>query len=220
MKKIMFNDRYGLTDMVTMGFKTQTRRLVDSEMAKNLEYAHKPLLMISAGYMSDIEEWKKWAKYPGQVLYIKKQKEPKWEVSPEEIKNNILAKAPYKKSEVLAVAQSYQAAGYGQNMANMAGWRNKMFVKADMMPHKIRITDAGFQRLNEIVEEDCIKEGIVRNDLSDLGLPMKYTLPQGDKRFYDTAKEAYAALIDRVCGKGVWAKNPWVWVFNFELIER
>lgn len=34
-----------------------------------------------------------------------------------------------------------------------------------------------------------------------------------------TAKEAYAALIDKISGKGTWESNPYVFVYEFELIK-
>ena len=30
---------------------------------------------------------------------------------------------------------------------------------------------------------------------------------------------AFAALIDKVSGKGTWKKNPWVFAYSFELID-
>lgn len=35
-----------------------------------------------------------------------------------------------------------------------------------------------------------------------------------------TPQEAYAALIDRINGKGTWESNPFVWVYDYELTER
>lgn len=31
--------------------------------------------------------------------------------------------------------------------------------------------------------------------------------------------EAFAALIDKISGKGTWDSNPWVFVYEFELIK-
>ena len=36
---------------------------------------------------------------------------------------------------------------------------------------------------------------------------------------YDTAQQAFAALIDRVSGRDTWVKNPLVWVYQFELVK-
>lgn len=32
-------------------------------------------------------------------------------------------------------------------------------------------------------------------------------------------QEAYAALIDKISGKGTWEGNPWVFVYDFELVK-
>lgn len=32
-------------------------------------------------------------------------------------------------------------------------------------------------------------------------------------------REAYAALIDRISGKGTWESNPYVFVYDFELVK-
>lgn len=37
--------------------------------------------------------------------------------------------------------------------------------------------------------------------------------------YHDTPREAYAALIDKISGKGTWESNPWVIVYDFELIK-
>lgn len=90
------------------------------------------------------------------------------------------------------------------------------------MPNQIRITDVRVERLQDISDEDCIKEGIEKFDA--FGDPASY-------RFYDRKKciiypkkwcvsprEAYAALIDKVSGKGTWDSNPYVFVYDFEPI--
>ena len=57
---------------------------------------------------------------------------------------------PYKVGEIVAIAQSYHTlneSGYvapewcEHTCESSAGYKNKMFVRADLMPHHIRITD-------------------------------------------------------------------------------
>lgn len=76
---------------------------------------------------------------------------------------------PYKVGEVVAIAQSYkevypnadfEMVGDGF-MTESAGWTNKMFVRANLMKRHIRITDVKVERLRDISEEDCLKEGII-----------------------------------------------------------
>lgn len=89
-----------------------------------------------------------------------------------------------------------------------------MFVKADLMPHSIRITNIRVERLQDISEDDCLKEGIWRED--NVGLE---GVTYWSNSSFRTAKEAYASLIDRISGKGTWDSNPWVFVYDFELIK-
>lgn len=117
---------------------------------------------------------------------------------------------------------------------NKAGWKNKMFVKAEFMPRQIRITDIRLERLQDISDEDCLAEGIRRwadekeyasnntirksvDELKAAGYDA-YAIPECWSCFA-SPRAAYAALIDKVSGKGTWEKNPWVFVYEFELVK-
>lgn len=126
--------------------------------------------------------------------------------------------------EVVAVAQSYKDCGLFdiyQGPKNTAGWTNKMFVRADLMPHHIRITNVRVERLNDISESDCRAEGIdYVNGYSEsyfFGFGVK--AEKGWIRLGNTYREAYAALINCISGKGTWESNPYVFVYDFELVD-
>ena len=201
MKKIMFNDKYGLTQAVLDGRKTQTRRIMKG----------KPLLptdeIESAGILGD------------EVQIIANGGE-----------SLITMKLPYKHDEVVAVAQSYKSIYNEQGletidmliqiMKNSAGWDNKMFVRADLMPHQIRITNVRIQRLQDISDEDCLKEGLEWDGTASQYY-INYKKETGRKTFLgETSREAFANLIDKVSGKGTWESNPYVWVYDFELVKE
>lgn len=135
----------------------------------------------------------------------------------------------YKVGEVVAIAQAYKdcvdeciketglSVKIKPNLEKEAGYKNKMFVKADLMPHHIRITSMRQERLQDISDEDCLKEGI------DKWLSVNKYVYKDTKRermiIFNNPREAYAALIDRLNGKGTWASNPMVWVYDFELVD-
>lgn len=79
-------------------------------------------------------------------------------------------------------------------------------------PHRIRINKVRIQRLQDISDVDCMAEGI--NYYEQEGFSWCST---GD--LFDTPREAYAALIDKISGKGTWESNPYVWVYEFELVK-
>jgi hypothetical protein len=133
-----------------------------------------------------------------------------------------LRHVPYIPNLNVAVAQSYaklNAQGLllddgKQTLANSKGWNNKMFVKADLMPHQIRIINARVEHLQDISNEDCLREGIKQISRGYVFDPM----PNGVDD-YHTPREAYAALIDKIGGKGTWKRNPYVFVYDFKLVK-
>ena len=209
MKKIMFNDKYGLTQAVLEGRKTQTRRMLNPTMFfQKLEtYEWWP--------NEDIRAWKRSCnrrldEAQGDTL--------------QQMLDYALSSSRYKLDEVVAVAQKYKDIALDMpvelaaELIKQPGWNNKMFVKADLMPHHIRITNIRVERLQDICEEDCLKEGIWRDD--NVGLEgTTYWYHGLANSSFRTAKEAYAALIDKISGKDTWESTPWVFVYDFELVK-
>ena len=99
------------------------------------------------------------------------------------------------------------------------GFYNKMFVDSSKMIHQIRITDVRVEKLQDISEQDAIAEGITYAGLThdDYGEPM--FVIDGCKETFSSARDAYAYLIDKISGKGTWASNPYVFVYDFKLIK-
>lgn len=127
--------------------------------------------------------------------------------------------APYKVGEVVAVAQAYKDTCWASpvlRLKDKPGWSNKMFVYAGLMPHQIRITNVRVEWLQDISDEDCIREGIVKA----LGLyGCEGLCERGDQLYFGSPRSAFAALIDKVSGKGTWESNPRVFVYEFELVK-
>ena len=210
MKKIMFNDRYGLTQAVLEGRKTMTRRIVPK--CKELDilriWEHNEGA-IATGYEGNTHSFR--------FDYCPDKKR---RTSIDHL--NLIPS--YKVGEVVAVAQSYKDAGilYDEHtdeiLEGCAGWTNKMFVTGYNMPNRIRITSVSIERLHDISDEECVREGMsFVNGRFYVGF-----LKATGQRIWldgDTPREAFAALIDKVSGKGTWARNPWVYVYEFELVR-
>lgn len=204
MKKMMFNDRYGLTDAVIEGRKTMTRRLIPDEFFGLTWDTRGNTLVYENEYGDFIDvRLSKYTRYKdGEIVsvaqnYFSTYDESKWE-------NGIW----------------YNEFADGSDITNHAGWINKMFVKAEYMPHQIRITGIHCERLQDISDAECLKEG-VRVEFARNGSPMYYYFDTKRWRevWFDTPREAFAALIDKVSGRGTWKSNPWVVVYEFELVK-
>ena len=53
------------------------------------------------------------------------------------------------------------------DLRDKPGWNNKMFVRADLMPHRIKITGIKLERLQDISEEDIYKEGFEKQSVNN-----------------------------------------------------
>ena len=205
MKKIMFNDRYGLTQAVLDGQKTMTRRTLEVPI-KDFNSVRIALLSEENTEVNNMAIIKKYAKY--------------------QVGEELAVAQPYKDTDVLSF-NAYLPDGLKRHkeMFSSAGYRNKMFVKAEYMPHRIRVTNIKVERLQDISEEDCMKEGIyTRAALHSLHVNgYAYTFDNWSDRGIamgsDIAKGAFASLIDRISGKDTWQRNPWVYVYTFELLR-
>lgn len=201
MKKIMFNDKYGLTDAVLSGRKTQTRRIIPSADHENRRYEGAPIFTNHDGTKSVLAQFS-----DKRVL------------------------SAYAVGEVVAIAQAYKdipefplisenIKGFSQS----PGWKNKMFVSPVLMPHHIRITNIRVERLRDISDNDCLAEGIYKlKNIYTNGWNYSYRPIWRDLDMRDlfvTPKFAYVALIDNVSGKGTWDSNPFVFVYEFELVD-
>lgn len=209
MKKIMFNNKYGLTQAVLESRKTQTRHMLNPTMF------FQRLETYEGWSNEDISAWKRSCKtrlYEAQGAEL------------QQMIDYALSSSRYKVGEVVAVAQSYAditpQADWVKCMIRKEeiGWNNKMFVRAEDMPHHIRITKIRIERLQDIKSEDCLKEGIWR--AGNVGLEgTTYWYHGLANSSFRTPQDAYASLIDRISGKGTWASNPYVFVYEFKLIK-
>ena len=203
----MFNDKFLLTQAVLEGRKTQTRRIIPKDFF-SLTWDKRDDTLVYENGMGDFID----------------------------VRNSKYAQC--KVGEVVAVAQSYRDCGgvneYGVPMWEIisqrvggtnAGWDNKMFVRGDLMPHKIRITNVRVERLQDISGNDCLKEGVMKDTCKTYfnGYTVKFSLDQYNNmlssEWFRTPREAFAHLINKVSRKDVWSENPYIFVYDFKLIK-
>lgn len=190
MKKILFNDKFCLTQAVLDGAKTMTRRVLRDNVP--------------------LGNWEETVKH-----------------------------LPYKVGEVVAIAQPYKdiiehLPMYSDAILDelgvprkefKAGWTNKMFVRADLMPHHIRITDVKAENLQDISDEDIMREGIRKEGYAG-GCMYCYNnayIRKGNRYVEPicntTPIRAFASLMYKIIGGRTWESNPWVVAYSFELVD-
>lgn len=189
-KKILFNDKFCLTQAVLDGTKTMTRRL------------------LKAG--TPLGNWEETAKH-----------------LPYEVGDIVAIAQPYK--DIIECLPMYSDAILDEvgmpRKEFKAGWTNKMFVRADLMPHHIRITDVKAENLQDISDEDIMREGIRKGGYAGgcMYCYNKTYIRKGNRYvepIYNTTPiRAFASLMYKVCGGEVWRFNPLVGAYSFELVD-
>lgn len=217
MKKIMFNDKFGLTEAVLNGKKTMTRHICKYDRPnENYEIVFpvfEPDEYDNDGNItSKLDRAFGWRDKGGNFTG--------WNIP------------KYRIGEIVAVAQCYHSFYNDECDPRMfpsgAGWLNKMFIKPELMPHQIQITDIRIQKLRDISDEDVIKEGFSLKPINDnngsYAFHHEYVLTYLDKRGLSkqikdrSAKEAYSLLIDKIYPNLLW-ENPYVFIYEFKLVK-
>ena len=224
MQKISFKDKFGLTDLVLSKKKIQTRRIEKSLLSLQTKEIKGQCYKFYNNKFREVTD---------DLRYLNSAAPDKYAVIVRTTDGQLLEFKPqYRMREVVAVAQSYEKAkvefvpfkeGCGKwgNPRKLAGWTNKMFVRAELMPHTIKITNIRVERLQDINDEDCLAEGIEKMIVGCEYYCYSFLSPNPNKIWEDfkSPRQAYATLIDKVNGKGTWASNPYVWVYDFELVK-
>lgn len=149
-------------------------------------------------------------------------------------------KPRYEVGEIVAIKQCYHdvtfnrqhseelglISEYGDVLAEILfskGYDNKMFVKNELMPHQIHITSVKQCRLQDLTNEECLREGVCKDTYykntyyNVVGIYLKGH--PGVLHPFKSPKDAFFMLINRLYGWAYWYKNPMGYAYEFELVK-
>jgi len=93
-------------------------------------------------------------------------------------------------------------------------WKPSIYMPKAAARLWLKITDLRVERLQDITEQDAKSEGVEKyNDL----FFKDYTNPENK---FLCAKTSFTSLWESINGQESWEENPWVWVVEFERIEK
>lgn len=203
MKGILFKDF--LIKQVAAGAKTMTRRTRGLEQINNAP----------SRYQLSLHNFSK-----GKANFLDMLTGEKVEVKQE-----------YQIGEVIYVKENYmpdyfsdRTTAYGTDWNSVPELlRHKPKFKSKlMMPERearyfLTITNVRVERLQDIIEADAIAEGVEQVPLPDVVAYKKYMPYKGFEMWVKSPTESFESLINFVNGPDSYKKNPWVWVYEFEL---
>ena len=215
MKKIMFSDKYGLTQAVLEDRKTMTRRVIGIDLYNQTDWkafkeGNYECVVDGEGDWHDIRRCG--AYHIGEEVAIAQSYR---DILNEGDSSHIELCQQITSAYGLETKEPHNWAAMRYAINELQGYRNKMFVRADLMPHRIRITGIKVERLQDISSENCLREGI---EARVTGCHTFYYI-HGEERPCNFPQQAFAALIDKVSGRGTWDENPYVFAYTFETIN-
>ena len=127
---------------------------------------------------------------------------------------------------------------YRKDGTEASRWRPSIFMPRWASRILLEVTDVKVERLQDITEEDAIKEGMPDEypiapvycpNCQGQGTcgavhPVSLGYMEIDCPECDTAKKKFKNLWDSINGRGrkpgrAWQDNPWVWVISFKVVE-
>lgn len=192
MKVISLNSEYGMIKAVIRGTKTQARVMC-------------PKCMMDE-YKSLTEEYKSMS-----------------------LRDFMVLRNPFVKGEEIAVAQTYKELMETEYLPKEVedaiitlvqsgdeGVTDRNKVRGVLMPHRIEVTNVRVGSLYDISDADCIRNGVEVFEAWDV---QGYGF-EGDGRSYkfNTPREAYCALIDKVFKDYDKSEDTPVYVLDFKLV--
>lgn len=203
-KPIIFN-----TDMVRAileGRKTVTRRLIKPQPRKREERPHRlrsgswffdaPSLLFPGTLYASVGPY--WPPcQPGDVLYVRET----WNKDV----GRYMYKANYAENEKF----------YRNGKEVQIKWRPSIHMPKEAARIFLQVTDVRVERLQDMCLIDCLKEGVRLTTVEQSDLVL-----QGMR-----ARERFSGVWDSTIKPADrethgWDANPWVWVINFERIEK
>ncbi|MDR2084352.1 MAG: hypothetical protein LBP67_05095 [Bacteroidales bacterium] len=142
----------------------------------------------------------------GEVLYLK---EPYYEIF-------LDTYYKYDKKDI----EELKSDGLEEKMSFPWFWKNKLFMPTSAARYFVKITDVKIEKLQDISEEDCFKEGIDKMLLSPEDASKDIFKYDNYFGFHETAIEAFSYLINHISKKDIWEENPFVWVYEFVLCDK
>lgn len=131
---------------------------------------------------------------------------------------------PYKIGDILWVretfwfdilAQEYEyKADEKPYMKLFTGWKPSIHMPKEAARIFLKVKNVRWQRIQDISETDAIAEGVKLYDTN------RYKDYEDLNNSFLHARISFASLWESINGKNSWQKNPYVWVYDFEQVEK
>jgi hypothetical protein len=100
-------------------------------------------------------------------------------------------------------------------------WKPNMFMPKEACRLFLEVVSVRVEQLNRISDDDCLAEGIKKYEDELFGY-LFHNYNKGDclQSKFNSPQQSYKSLWENINGTGSWEKNPYVWVYDFDIIKK
>lgn len=229
MKGILYKDY--LIPSIIDGSKTQTRRVVRLPKNSCPSWTDADIYIGENGLPSHMDDGMEIDIQPrykqGETLYIKENHLRRNYINQIKIKHYDSLHLTVSKFNSGKIAKFVTFEKYRLEQFREMGYekKSKLHLPEWAARHFILITKVWVERLQDISDEDCIKEGIEKisdyDGLCEHSKSSYYFSPHDRKTRYSTPQQAFVALVNHANGgQDIWSENPYVFVYEFTYQKR
>ena len=196
MKPILFTTL--MVQAILQGSKSQTRRIIKPQPISDFDSGPVIVNTISPQSITHTEELPKYARYQvGNILWVRETFIETFSIDDK-------------------IYYEYKA-DYSDTMADEVAWKPSIFMPKAAARIFLEVTRVRAERLQDISEKDALAEGV------ELQLPShlfkNYRPGTEPKEGFSMPFSSYETLWRQLNGGESWNSNPWVWVYEFKLMN-
>ena len=136
-------------------------------------------------------------------------------ISPYQIGDILWVRESFAKPPIYAFGVKYiYKAGFNESIC---GWKPSIHMPKEAARIFLEVTNVRVERLRDISEDDAIAEGIERVSIAPFVHRFKNYLCNNK---FIGPKESFKTLWMKINGEDSWNANPWVWVYEFKVVEK
>lgn len=122
-----------------------------------------------------------------------------------------------------AIAKGFEKYYYkaGWNGCTEAGWKPNIHMPKTAARYFLKIKSITVEKLQDITEADAKAEGVEFIESVESYVDYRFNyMKENRMEFFNQAKDSFQSLWQSINGEESWKDNPFVWVIEFERIEK
>ena len=149
---------------------------------------------------------------------------------------SIFGTSPYQIGDILWVRETWQTTwnenkkswdtiykadgGYWIDDDGIMKWKPSIYMPKEAARIFLEVSNVRVERLKDISEEDAIEEGIEIIHYAENILPVFRNYLLKEKKGTLNPRLSFRTLWEKINGEDSWNANPWVWVYEFKVVEK